>query len=149
MFSPLSPLLKLMRHLAWLAVVLLVLAPVVSRALSHASGFLEVALCRSGTLQPALSDPMTAPGLAKTAQVEVGALAAWPDIHHDLQQAGSHVGFACDYCVLAARLLTWLLVALVTFALVQASLPGERVIASGLSTARWRAHAPRGPPLLA
>ncbi|MCC8500301.1 DUF2946 family protein [Xanthomonas hortorum] len=147
-----TPLSKLMQHLASLAVLLLVLAPLVSRTSGNAHSFLESPLCQSRTTQ---AD--AAPGLVVRfindhrfrISADAGAVNALPGIKHDMQGAATQHASVCDYCGLAARLLPWLLIALVVFALIRARRASERCVAVRVCAARWWAHSPRGPPLFA
>ncbi|MFC7521028.1 DUF2946 family protein [Xanthomonas populi] len=127
-----------MQHLAFLAVLLLVLAPLVSRTLGNTHSFLGVPLCQSRTTQAE-----AAPGLVVRFINEHNSI-----IKHDMEGAGAQHASVCDYCVLAARLLPWLLIAVVVFALIRAKIFGERCVAVRVCAGRCWAHSPRGHPLL-
>lgn len=152
--TPLPPLRRLMQHLACLAVVLLVCAPLVSRTLNGAQRFLDAPLCQS---QPDQAGNATRSVLLRAkiagdespASINSAALDAWPGSMHHEDHGAAHGALACDYCVLSARLLPWLLVVLLVFPLLRAAVPGEGTVAPGSLKARWRAHTPRGPPLQA
>jgi hypothetical protein len=120
--------------LAALAIVLMLVAPLLSRwqqmqprAMAADAG----ALCTSRGLQWPLSP-------VATAAPHAGA--------HDADGAMLHE-HACDYCLLAARLLPWLAVLLVLLPWLRhharPALPRTPAVAAGV----WRAHAARGPPL--
>ncbi|MBB5942312.1 DUF2946 family protein [Xanthomonas sp. 3307] len=119
--------------LAALALGLLLLAPPISQwrqAQAEAAALQDQALCTSGGLR-----------LAALA----GAMSAAHGGHHD--DAGLAHAPACDYCLLAARLLPWvaLLLALLPWRCPPAPVAAlrRRVVTA---TAR-RAHPVRGPPL--
>lgn len=119
--------------LAALALGLLLLAPPISQwrqAQAEATALQNQALCTSGGLR-----------LAALA----GAMSAAHGGHHD--DAGLAHAPACDYCLLAARLLPWvaLLLALLPWRCPPAPVAvlRRRVVTA---TAR-RAHPVRGPPL--
>ncbi|MET0551018.1 MAG: DUF2946 family protein [Xanthomonas sp.] len=119
--------------LAALALGLLLLAPPISQwrqAQAEAAALQDQALCTSGGLR-----------LAALA----GAMASAHGGHHD--DAGLAHAPACDYCLLAARLLPWvaLLLALLPWRCLPAPLAALRSRAI-TATAR-RAHPARGPPL--
>lgn len=124
-----------MRWPALLAALLLVVAPVASRLLEAAS--LSVPMCTAAGLQA------DADLLPQHATIHAG--------HDDESGAQRDHGLAhaaCDYCLLAARLLPWLAIVL----LLAASLPAPTAITSlrhrGHAAVRWRAHAARGPPIV-
>ncbi|MEA9793514.1 MULTISPECIES: DUF2946 family protein [Xanthomonas] len=154
MSTPLPPLRRLMQHLACLAVVLLVCAPLVSRTLNGAQRFLDAPLCQS---QPDQAGNATRSvlllakiaGGESPASINSAAPDAWPGSMHHEDHGAAHGALACDYCVLSARLLPWLLVVLLVFPLLRAVVPGEGTVAPESFKARWRAHTPRGPPLQA
>ncbi|MDC8748606.1 DUF2946 family protein [Xanthomonas campestris] len=143
-----------MQHLACLAVVLLVCAPLVSRTLDGAQHFLDVPLCQSqpdhagNAMRSALLLAKIA-GAESLVSINSAALDAWPGSMHHQDHGAAHGALACDYCVLSARLLPWLLVVLLVFTLLRAVVPGEGTVAPGSIKARRRAHTPRGPPLQA
>ncbi|TYD32567.1 hypothetical protein CEK63_17640 [Xanthomonas sontii] len=123
-----------MRWPALLAALLLVVAPVASRLLEDAS--LPVPMCTAAGLQAA------ADVLPQHAAVHAG--------HDDASGAQRDHGpahAACDYCLLAARLLPWLAIVLLLAAVLpppRAATPLRHRVHAAL---RWRAHAARGPPL--
>ncbi|PPT77923.1 hypothetical protein XaplCFBP3122_04595 [Xanthomonas arboricola pv. populi] len=130
--------------LACLAVLLMLVAPLISRWSQAPS--LEP-MCMSG---PALDagGSLHAGRQAMPAQTVAHrhAAAASPAKPHTGEHAATH-GEACDYCVLAARLLPWL--ALLVLCLLQrrpAPAPVYRQ-ARAASGVRWAALGARGPPL--
>ncbi|EGD11576.1 hypothetical protein XVE_0084 [Xanthomonas vesicatoria ATCC 35937] len=142
---------SMMQRLACLALLLLLVAPLVSRSLSNAAGFLDGPLCHSQPWQAGVR--AAAGGDAHAAQwsagAQVGTAKRWLSAEHDLHQAdGGHVP-TCEYCLLAARLLPYLLMACVLFAPSRGVLAPERLAAAPRLAARRLAHAPRGPPLFA
>lgn len=143
--------LQTMHRLALMGALLMAVAPVVSRWVqSHQdAGPLPqlAALCTSGGMQlvelgpagPAMSHAGHATDMAMDmAGMEHGDAGGMPADLHD--------GMACDYCLLAARLLP-LVLALLLLPLLQAVpalLPIHRALPR-LAIA-WPAHAARGPP---
>ena len=137
-------LLTLMHRLAFVAVVLMVGAPLLSRALQ--APFIQAqAMC---THAGASGEVMEALSLADLAQTMRDGGADTSGGSHDLPGHGGN-DVACDYCVLAARLLPWLVVALWVLPLLRVRTPDFRVLPSAAVAALWPAHAPRGPPQLA
>ena len=144
--------LGLMHRLALLGALLMVVAPVVSRWLQGQDQAEPLralaALCTSGGLRlvdraGAASQPAGhgdhAPGLAMD-------MAAMGHAAPDGMPADHHDGMACDYCLLAARLLPFVLI-LLLLPLLQAApslLPEHR--APPRQALPWPAHAARGPP---
>jgi len=133
----------LFARLAWLAVVLMLCAPLLSRALQSPAGVRFAELCTTQGLQRVALDR---PALS----MSHGHAAAMPDMAQDghADMAG-HAGAACDYCLLAIRLLPLL-------AIVLGVLPLARVVATRTERAvqrtlghGWPAHPARGPPLAA
>ncbi|MCC4589838.1 DUF2946 family protein [Xanthomonas campestris pv. cannae] len=119
--------------LAALALGLLLLAPPISQwrqARTEAAAQQDQALCTSGGLR-----------LAALA----GAVSAAHGGHHD--DAGLAHASACDYCLLAARLLPWvaLLLALLPWCCPPA--PRAALRRRVVTAIARRAHPPRGPPL--
>ncbi|MEA9577907.1 DUF2946 family protein [Xanthomonas nasturtii] len=145
-----SPLFSMMQRLACLALLLLLVAPLVSRTLENASGVLDGPLCHS---QPwpagEAADAVGVHAAQLSADAQAGTAKRWPSAQHDLHHTDGGHAFACDYCLLAARLLPWLLLACVLFALRRGRRAVERLAAAAPPAARWLAHAPRGPPLFA
>lgn len=143
---------RLLHRLALLATLLMVFAPLLSRALQPAP-VLEVPDCTSEGLRPQAASAVHHAAVAShdgsrgdagiSARVDVATHA------HDSGGIASHAdhGVLCDYCVLAARLLPWLAVALLLLPLLRAAAP--HVLSPLLAPAarHWPAHAPRGPPL--
>jgi len=129
------PLQTFMARLAWLAIALMLCAPLLSRAL-QAQG------------PPALAELCTSAGLKR---IDLGLLNMSASHSAAPAAADSSHGAdaACDYCLLAIRLLPLL-------ALILALLPLQRTMRAPLrellqtSNARaWPAHPVRGPPLAA
>ncbi|MDQ1092874.1 hypothetical protein QE400_002287 [Xanthomonas sacchari] len=122
-----------MRWPALLAALLLVGAPVASRLLEAET--LPVPLCTSAGLQAA------ADGLAQHGAVQAGhADAAGAQRDHGPAHA------ACDYCLLAARLLPWLAIVLLLAAALPAPAATTPLRHRVHAAVRRRAHAARGPP---
>lgn len=133
-----------MIRLALLATLLMLLAPLVSRALQdqdvaeHAGH----AMGREDASGPHLAHP------AHHAHAGHAVPAAAPDSAPKMP-ADPHAlhGEACEYCVLSARLLPWLVVALVLVpALRWRAIPAATSSPVPLAARRWPAHAVRGPP---
>ncbi|WP_230596837.1 DUF2946 domain-containing protein [Xanthomonas albilineans] len=119
--------------LAVLAIGLLLLAPLISRCQQAPSGEVALhgqALCTSSGLR--------LPGLAGSAlPVQAG--------HHD--DAGLAHAPLCDYCLLAARLLPWMVLLLVLLPWRGTSAPDASVCSVFATADLGRAHPARGPPL--
>ncbi|OAG68939.1 hypothetical protein A7D17_11405 [Xanthomonas floridensis] len=142
--------LQVMHRLALMGALLMAVAPVVSRWMqpdAEADRLRQLTdLCTSGGLQ----------------QLEAGAVMASAHAAHmmsmDLAMSGMghgdagtlsvdhRDGMACDYCVLAANLLPFLLLVLLLPLLQQAMTqpPALRTVPFGASA--WPAHGARGPP---
>ncbi|MCI2262652.1 DUF2946 family protein [Xanthomonas indica] len=123
-----------MRWPALLAALLLVVAPVASRLLEAAT--LPVPLC-------------TAAGLQADAdlQPQHGAVHAGHEDASGVQRDHGSAHAACDYCLLAARLLPWLAIVLLLAAALPAPATATPLRHRIHAAVRWRAHAARGPPL--
>ncbi|MCW0366328.1 hypothetical protein NB699_001311 [Xanthomonas sacchari] len=125
-----------MRWPALLAALLLVVAPVASRLLETAS--LSVPMCTTTGLQ---AMPELPP--------EHGAAHAIHADHHEVSGAQRDHGpahAACDYCLLAARLLPWLAIVLLLAAVLPAPRAATPLRHRVHAAVRWRAHGARGPP---
>ncbi|UXA68076.1 DUF2946 family protein [Xanthomonas prunicola] len=134
---------RLLPLLACVAVVLMLVAPLISRWSQTQS---TEPMCMSA---PAVSAESSLhadhrpqpPGIA--APAHPGAALA-------LQHSGSHGaathGEACDYCVLAARLLPLLIVALLCLLQLLPMRAPAHTQASAGSVFRWAALGARGPP---
>ncbi|MCL1499321.1 DUF2946 family protein [Xanthomonas nasturtii] len=134
---------RLLPLLACLAVVLMLVAPLISRwSQTHSTE----PMCTS---VPALSADSS---LQAGHQLQPPGAAAHR--HHGdplaSQQAGTHDaathGEACDYCVLAARLLPLLVVALLCLLQLRATPAPAHMQAGAGSSLRWSALGARGPP---
>lgn len=137
---------RLLHLLACLAVALMLLAPLISR---WSQARMLEPMCMSG---PALSTSAAvhashAPAQAHSAVPRDHGMPGAP------QRAGDHDaalhGEACDYCMLAARLLPWL--ALLVLCLLQrrpVPMPLPAAVRAW-SALRWTALGARGPPLYA
>lgn len=123
------------RTLAALAIVLMLAAPLLSRWQQARSGDWAAAaagaLCTSSGLQSVLALP------AVSSHAHSGA--------HD--DGGIAHEQACDYCLLAARLLPLLAVLLLVLPWLHQRAPLAAPRAPLVDTGTWRAHAARGPPL--
>ncbi|MEQ8034340.1 DUF2946 family protein [Xanthomonas sp. WHRI 6106] len=134
---------RLLHLLACLAVALMLVAPLVSR-----------------WNQARASEPMctSGPALDTVAAQHAGHLPAQHAGHSQHGSAASHRvgdqdaglhGEACDYCVLAARLLPWLaLLVLCLLRVLPSPTPGHTRLWAW-SALRWTALGARGPPLSA
>ncbi|WP_088060991.1 DUF2946 family protein [Xanthomonas fragariae] len=135
---------RLLHLLAYLAVALMLVAPLISRLSQAQAG---EPMCMNG---PALdaSSSLHADHLSMPLQTAAHRHASADTTAH---LAGGHDaamhGEACDYCVLAARLLPWL--AWVVLCLLQLRPPPVpvHVKARTWSALRWAALGARGPPL--
>jgi hypothetical protein len=137
--------------LAIMATLLMMLAPVVSRALQSAAAAGAAPLHQhqhDHTAMPAGMDMAESPhaghvGSAANAHSSVAAAGKSPPI---TDEHAAH-GEACDYCTMASRLLPWLALLLVLaplrYRLAAIATPQPRA----LPAIRWPAHAARGPPL--
>ncbi|KHL58393.1 hypothetical protein OZ13_04685 [Xanthomonas cannabis pv. cannabis] len=138
-----------MQRLACLALLLLLIAPLVSRTLENASGFLDAPLCHSqpwnaGEARDAVvGKPHAA---QRSADAQAATVNRWLSDMQELHHADGGHAVACDYCLLAARLLPWLLTACLLWALSRDRLAVAHLAATSPTAARWWAHAPRGPP---
>jgi hypothetical protein len=140
--------LQVMHRLALMGALLMAIAPVVSRWVQSDTDPLRqlTALCTSrGMQQLALGAVMASAHAAHTLSMDMamsgmdhGDAGAMPVDHHD--------GMACDYCVLAATLLPFVLVLLVLPLLLHAAmrLPVMPMVPRAASA--WPAHGARGPP---
>ncbi len=129
---------RLLLQLAVLATLLMVLAPLVSRAL-QAPPMEHAAM--AGMDHAAMGHDMH--DMAMAGHDRHGAAPAAPN-----RPADPHAmhGEACEYCVLAMRLLPWLAVLVLQLALLwrpRLVFPWSQQVLPAL---RWPAHAARGPP---
>ncbi|AUI91493.1 DUF2946 family protein [Xanthomonas oryzae] len=135
---------RLLPLLACLAVVLMLVAPLISRWSQTQS---TEPMCMSA---PALS---AASSLHADHRYEPPVIAAQanPGAALAAQHPGSHDaaihGEACDYCVLAARVLPLLIVALLCLLQLRPTPVPAHIQASARSVFRWAALGARGPPL--
>ena len=119
-----------MSRLAVVATLLMLVAPLVSRAMQA---------------QPAAAVAVMAhamPGMD-----HAGHAPSMPEHGHDASSA-SHAahGEACDYCVLAMRLLPWVALALLLAPLPCRWAPSAPRRVDVPASLRWPAHLARGPP---
>ncbi|WDS35785.1 DUF2946 family protein [Pseudoxanthomonas sp.] len=139
-----------MHRLALMGALLMAVAPVISRWVqSQASVGGSVA-----QVVQAMCHGQALPSAGKTVMPHVGhamdmAMPMTMDHDDGMPMPAGHDEAACDYCVLAANLLPFVLVLLLLPLLqsVIGRLPG--VLASPRASALWPAHAARGPPLYA
>lgn len=129
---------RLLLQLAVLATLLMVLAPLVSRAL-QVPPMDHTAM--AGRDHAAMGHDMH--DMAMAGHGQHGAASAAPN-----RPADPHAmhGDACEYCVLAMRLLPWLAVLVLLLPLLWQpwlAFPWSQRV---LPAARWPAHAARGPP---
>lgn len=129
---------RLLLQLAVLATLLMVLAPLVSRAL-QAPPMEHAAM--AGMDHAAMGHDMH--DMAMAGHDQHGAAPAAPN-----RPADPHAmhGEACEYCVLAMRLLPWLAVLVLLLPLLwrpRLVFPWSQQVLPAL---RWPAHAARGPP---
>lgn len=125
-----------MHRLALLATLLMACAPVVSRWVQATPAWPGQAMCTTDGLRAA-GDVL--PGQADPAGV--GAQDPGGPPSH-----GDH-GPACDYCVLAARLLPTPAIALPLAPPLSAAALANTVSSPPPDASHWPAHAPRGPPI--
>lgn len=147
-----SPVFSLMQRLACLAALLLLCAPLVSRTLADTSRFLDAPVCHSEPWQVGdapETDGSNIYAMQRLAGAQAGAAHQELSTEHRLHNAGGGNAVACEYCLLATRVLPLLLMACLLFAPVRDRLAAARRAAAGPVAARWWAHAPRGPPLVA
>ncbi|WP_420010205.1 DUF2946 family protein [Xanthomonas sacchari] len=123
-----------MRWPALLAALLLVVAPMASRLLEAAT--LPVPLCTAAGLQADANVPP-----------QHGAVHAGHEDASGTQRDHGPAHAACDYCLLAARLLPWLAIVLLLAGALPAPATATPLRHRIHAAVRWRAHAPRGPPL--
>lgn len=129
---------RLLLQLAVLATLLMVLAPLVSRALQAPP--MEYA-AMAGMDHAAMGHDMH--GMTMAGHDRHGAAPAAPN-----RPADPHAmhGEACEYCVLAMRLLPWLAVLVLLLPLLwrpRLVFPWSQQV---LPAPHWPAHAARGPP---
>ncbi len=143
-------------QLAFVATLLMALAPLLSRW-QQAHGD-PVMLMPGGMahVMPAPSEVASSPPMHDHAAMHHDASHAMPDHAHHAMPAepapqpplDPHAGHgeACEYCMMASRLMPWLAVILVLLpALPRIAPPILRSVATPRSL-RWPAHAARGPP---
>ncbi len=154
-------------QLAFVATLLMALAPLVSRwQQAHADA--PVMLMPMGMAMPGMDHPMPAP--APAADPHAGhhmaghatpahALPAHT-MHGDaasdappapappLSEHAGH-GEACEYCMMASRLMPWLAVLILLLPALPVTAPALLRAVATPGSLRWPAHAARGPPLTA
>lgn len=136
------PLQSFMTRLAWLAIALMLCAPLLSRALQSPGQLGLAELCTSAGLQRIDLSLLAPPSSHGSAHAVPSPVADGGHAQHGGEAA-------CDYCLLAIRLLPLL-------ALVLAWLPLQRMVHAPVrdlrrpdTTRAWPAHPARGPPLAA
>lgn len=157
--------LQVMHRLALIGVLLMVVAPLVSRWVQSSGGIGPltqlVALCGGHGPQPARPDHamhhdmaamehagMKHAGMAPAGHAMPMAMdMSMPMDHGDGGMPPDHDGAACDYCLLAARLLPFVLVLLLLPMLRATAFTPGWIWAMPRIAAAWPAHAARGPPL--
>ena len=120
-----------MSRLAVVATLLMLVAPLVSRAMQAQPAATVAVMAHA---MPDMDHAMHMP--------------AMPEHGHDDASAASHAahGEACDYCVLAMRLLPWLALALLLAPLPYRLAPIVPRRVDVPASLRWPAHLARGPP---
>ena len=139
-------------QLAFIATLLMALAPLLSRwQQAHGDPVMLMPGGMAHVMQAPPADDASMPMTHHHGMHHEG-------MHHDLAQASPpsspppldpHAGHgeACEYCMMASRLMPWLAVLLVLLpALPVIAPPVLRSVAAPRSL-RWPAHAARGPPL--
>ncbi|WP_369937036.1 DUF2946 family protein [Xanthomonas tesorieronis] len=140
--------LQVMHRLALMGALLMAIAPVVSRWLQSNTDPLGqlTALCTSrGMQQPDLGAVMASAHATHTMSMDM-AMSATDHGNADAMPADHHDGMACDYCVLAADLLPFVLVLLLLPLLMHAAMRPPAVQMLPHATSTWPAHGARGPP---
>ncbi len=135
-----QPLQTLMSRLAWLAIALMLCAPLLTRALQSPE-------------RPSLAEPCTSAGLQRIDLVAAGAPSSHAAAHAAPVAEDGHVQHggeaACDYCLLAIRLLPLLALVLAVGPLCRVLHALTRDLQLAYTTQAWPAHPARGPPLAA
>ncbi|WP_434987768.1 DUF2946 family protein [Xanthomonas melonis] len=139
---------RLLQRLACLAVLLMLVAPLISRWIQMPA---QEPMCTSG-VSASIDTASLAPGQFAShqhashqhASHHAGHAAATTP-HAGDHAAASH-GEACDYCVLAARLLPWLIVAVLCLLQLRPSPISAASAAPHRAALRWAALGARGPP---
>lgn len=148
----------LLLQLAFLATLLMALAPLLSRW-QQAHGD-PVMLLPGGMahVMPRQAPDHATPPMHDHTSMHHGALHAMPEhAHHTMpaepapQQSplDPHAGHgeACEYCMMASRLMPWLAVILVLLPALPKIAPHILRSVTPPRSLRWPAHAARGPPL--
>ncbi|MDG2525761.1 DUF2946 family protein [Stenotrophomonas sp. HITSZ_GD] len=134
-----------MSRLAWVAVVLMLCAPLLSRALQSPGMPRLVELCTSAGMQRV--DLAT---LAPPVSPHAGHAAPLPGPDApDGHAAHGGEAAACDYCLLAIRLLPLFACLVLMLAWRAPTRPQASRPAAFVTAFAWPAHAARGPPLYA
>jgi len=140
--------------LALAAMALMLCAPLVSRCL-QGSGPRSAELCTPEGLRQVVLDATGMPSMPGHAMdhAATAAMAHAGRAHHgEPVGAGEHASHgeaACDYCVLAVRLLPALLWLLALLLVRTPAMPVPATAATPLRRLTWPAHPARGPPLYA
>ncbi|MFT3762647.1 MAG: DUF2946 family protein [Pseudoxanthomonas sp.] len=130
-----------MLRLASLAVLLMVCAPLASRWRQSQPSVDGQPMCTAAGLQ-SLDGPAQSHAGHTVPSASAGESRGGPPTHAD------H-GVDCDYCLLAARVLPVLAVALALPPALPAPAFANPDLLPPADAPRWLAHAPRGPPLTA
>jgi hypothetical protein len=130
-----------MHRLALIAALLMVVAPLISRWLQW---------------QPETTMPLCTDAARASTEVQMlGDASSHAGHHADAAQrpaspaAAEHAmhEYACDYCLLAARMLPWLALAVLLWWLPRCRRVFAAAIYPVVATPPWPAHAARGPPV--
>lgn len=154
-------------QLAFVATLLMALAPLVSRwqqaqgpqVMLMPGGMAHVMPSAMGTDEPAdMPPPMDHHGMGhhdmamhdmSTHDMSTPRAASTDPAPRPSVDPHAGHGEACEYCMMASRLMPWLAVLFVLLHALQRSVPAvPRTVATPRSL-RWPAHAARGPPLYA
>jgi hypothetical protein len=137
-----------MHRLALMGALLMAVAPVISRWVqSQASGAAPVAAQAIQALCHGQALPLAAMQHGGHAMPMAMGMSMSMDHGDGMPMPPGHDEAACDYCVLAANLLPFVLVLLLLSLLQPAIGRVQQVLASPRASAAWPAHAARGPPL--
>ena len=130
------PFLITMHRLALLAALLMIAAPLISRWLQTTPD----------TTQPMCITQQDHSIVAADGHAGHAAMMAAHAGHVPAPEHALHE-YACDYCMLAARLLPWLAVALLLWTLPRGPRVSTLAAYPAVAAVLWPAHAARGPPI--